>query len=956
MSRYFDQLKLFVDQFSNLRTANYTEFNETPDLFMSMALKYFGWSATQNFDAVNPLSFFFGENVLSSGSADVTPENIRNQFWKRTLNNVSYFFQSKGKRYSIDALFNVLGINRSNISLKEYGFVGNKSSIETIRINKEKDVHLLGIGTGSLSASFVKVPLLVTSSNNEWTVELLTQLPFVSASYSASINEVTGSLWQFTDPQNVTGSFTLLWKRISTLSPSGAFILTGSDGSMFSTSFYPVFDGRMLHVAAGLSSGSSQLPFIELRSIDQDIINFSASAVGTIALTGVFTGSKYDFIIGGNSGSYFSKKTHGFFGETRYWTRQLSSSEIDDHALNFESVGLNDPLEISNPLKFRVALNEDLISTAAGRTNGLTDLSNHGFVATGSQFPTSQNPYKKFLMNMNYISPSVDLKWNENKIRIRNKSKLSIDEIGKDTNEVALEFNLVDALNEDITKIFINLDDFHNIIGEPVNKYRDEYVQLESYRKVYFERLHREINFTNFFKLFQWFDQKIGTAIKQLLPIRTRFIGGEFVIESHMLERPKYAYNFQIFKTPKDTGEGVLASGSNIIAFCGSIQETLESTQAMKGTAAETQFDSLRFGQPFSSYTYGFIFVESGFGHAESGFASAVDVAVGIGPDGGDRRDISHVLGGDVNSGEKFRSSFSDGIEIVDRSVNDNPFFRNKISGDQQDEINNPNVGLNWKNEWARRAEIDLRDKNFDYTLGGYRTGSFIHPKIGQNAFVINGLQTARNNEHYFTGYRKNVKLVAWGLSGSIQQLITSTRLFHLTGANGLELSQSLFDGNDVLVETGSFLSNFNQTFSTIENRFDSVIYFRASGSNTAFNQTEFTVEFKDDNSPIWTNYKEISRSSGSYLTIEDVNDPGWRQYRLFLDHETVLPRFALNRDKVMFRISSSAGKTYAFKDFRLEFNEQLTVDGVQKYVNLDNQFNPNILSNLNRNVMPKVE
>ena len=927
MARYFDQQKLLIDQFSNLRTANYTDFNESPDLFMNMALKYFGWNAIQTFDAASPLSFFFGENVLSSGSLDVSLEDVRNQFWKRTLNNVSYFFQSKGKRHSIDALFNVLGINKNNISLKEYGFVGDKSSIETIRINKEKDVYLLGIGTGSLSASFVKVPLLVTSSNNEYTVEILTQLPFVSASFSSGIKEVTGSLWQFTDPNNVTGSFTLLWKRVSLTSPSGTFILTGSDGNMFSTSFYPVFDGRMLSVAAGLSS--SQRPFIEIRSVDQDVINFSASEIGTVPLTGVFTGSKYDFIIGANSGSYFTQKTHGFFGEVRYWTRQLSSSEIDDHALNFESVGLNDPLEVSNPLKFRIALNENVVATSAGRTNGLTDLSNHGFVATGSQLLASANPYKKHLLSMNYISPSVDLKWNENKIRVRNKSKLSIDEVGKDTNEVALEFNLVDALNEDITKIFINLDDFHNIIGEPVNKYRDEYVELEAYRRTYFERLHREINFTNFFKLFQWFDKKIGTVIKQLLPVRTRFIGGEFVVESHMLERPKYAYAFPIFHTPKDTREGVVASGSSIISFCGSLQQSLEGKNALKGTAASRDY--------FNNTKY----------------TSNVGVnGVFISP-----RDTTVVLDGDTNSGYKFKTSFAAGAERNDRSYDVNNFYRHKYSGDQQDEINDPNVGLNWKNEWARREQITLEGNNFDSNGDGYHTGSFIHPKIGQNAFVINSARGAEESTHFFTGYKKNVKMIAWGLSGSVQQLTTATRLFHLTGVAGcLELSQSLFDANNVLIETGSFLSHFNQTFSTVEDRHDALLTFQVSASSNPFTVADFTVDFKDDNS-IWTNYKRISRESGSiYLEKTEKGEEGWRQFFLVLDHETVRPRFSLNRTNVMFRISSSTDRTYAFKDFQVQFNEQLTNDGIRKYMDIDNTNNDKIFINLNRDILKKIE
>ena len=76
-------------------------------------------------------------------------------------------------------------------------------------------------------------------------------------------------------------------------------------------------------------------------------------------------------------------------------------------------------------------------------------------------------------------------------------------DIASDTNEVSLEFNLVDALNEDIVKIFSSLEDFNNLIGEPVMKYRDEYSDLEGIRRRYFERMSDTLNFTQFFGLFK---------------------------------------------------------------------------------------------------------------------------------------------------------------------------------------------------------------------------------------------------------------------------------------------------------------------------------------------------------------------------------------------------------------------------------------------------------------------
>lgn len=66
MARYFDDLKLYVDQFENIKITNYEDVNEVPDLFLPYLTKYFGWKATEHFNDSNPLQFFFGENVLSS--------------------------------------------------------------------------------------------------------------------------------------------------------------------------------------------------------------------------------------------------------------------------------------------------------------------------------------------------------------------------------------------------------------------------------------------------------------------------------------------------------------------------------------------------------------------------------------------------------------------------------------------------------------------------------------------------------------------------------------------------------------------------------------------------------------------------------------------------------------------------------------------------------------------------
>jgi hypothetical protein len=96
------------------------------------------------------------------------------------------------------------------------------------------------------------------------------------------------------------------------------------------------------------------------------------------------------------------------------------------------------------------------------------------------------------------------------------------------------------------------------------------------------------LNFSTFFDLFQWFDRKISDAIKQLLPARVNFIGGEQVVESHLLERPKYKYQYPVFHTPQEVPEMNVAAKPDIVS--GSVVGIVAEGDAL-GTGARTVMD-----------------------------------------------------------------------------------------------------------------------------------------------------------------------------------------------------------------------------------------------------------------------------------------------------------------------------------------------------------------------------
>ena len=83
---------------------------------------------------------------------------------------------------------------------------------------------------------------------------------------------------------------------------------------------------------------------------------------------------------------------------------------------------------------------------------------------------------------------------------------------------------------------------FENAVGAPEMLYAMGYPDLEKLSQKYFNRLQDKVDFKNYFQFFKWFDTNFSKLIEQLVPNTTEFLGVNFVIESHMLERHKIQY------------------------------------------------------------------------------------------------------------------------------------------------------------------------------------------------------------------------------------------------------------------------------------------------------------------------------------------------------------------------------------------------------------------------------
>jgi len=109
----------------------------------------------------------------------------------------------------------------------------------------------------------------------------------------------------------------------------------------------------------------------------------------------------------------------------------------------------------------------------------------------------------------------------------------------------AIEKSMYRNISENMIKIFSVINDFNNIVGDPVNKYRSQYKELRVLRNRFFERVGNVPDLDKYIEFYKWFDSSLSALLQQLMPASADFSKDiKTLVESHMLERNKYQHRF----------------------------------------------------------------------------------------------------------------------------------------------------------------------------------------------------------------------------------------------------------------------------------------------------------------------------------------------------------------------------------------------------------------------------
>ena len=151
-AQQFDQIKMFLDHFSKLRTIDYLDEDTMANKFLPQFAAYFGFQLPNLYRDADINAYVDGKDLNPDRTLPLRSlRQVQNQIWRRLLTNLPSLIRSKGTIHSIRSLIRAAGLNPDhNFRLREFG--GPK--LKKIGVGREvilKDLKMLDF-SGSLAS------------------------------------------------------------------------------------------------------------------------------------------------------------------------------------------------------------------------------------------------------------------------------------------------------------------------------------------------------------------------------------------------------------------------------------------------------------------------------------------------------------------------------------------------------------------------------------------------------------------------------------------------------------------------------------------------------------------------------------------------------------------------------------------------------------------------------------
>lgn len=392
--------------------------------------------------------------------------------------------------------------------------------------------------------------------------------------------------------------------RQDNLSKNAQFVVSSSVfGSILTSSLIEdVYDGRRWNVRFSLYpekyplssfvTGTKDNYIMELYGVSSDSGEVTtkficSSSIATSVVSGAFLSDCTKLYAGAKCQNLTGSSIIGSdikLLSIKAWADYVSTSSIDEHSKDANNFGVSFPYK--NTFLFQEAPS-NFISKADSlivhwEFNNISETDNNGSISiindiTSGSYLNKINNFRiqhtakgfNFAENEDVTSNEIigygrktlpEIIRSEDMITIVSEEE-KLENFKRDYRPnsfyTTFEKSMYAIISQEILNFFSSVKDFNNIIGEPVQKYRANYNGLRILRQIFFNRISNTPDFHKFLDFYKWLDSSMSNSLMQLVPASANTSNGILnVVESHILERPKYKFPYEqlIFISPEPNG------------------------------------------------------------------------------------------------------------------------------------------------------------------------------------------------------------------------------------------------------------------------------------------------------------------------------------------------------------------------------------------------------------------
>ncbi len=609
----YDLIKNHIDSMGTIHKRGYKKTNSPPNNTLPMLLSNMGWQA------INPFSGSLTDSLGGYLSSVTTIDDIKNNTWRKTLNNLLYIYKSKGTKNSVRALLNVYGYPPDVLEFQEFGGSTEESNPRIFLNTPPSDdgVDLsLSRQSGSFSFTTKKEKLyryIFNSVKNrvlnlDWwmddananTVEFIYKHKQTTQTQTILKSSGSGAetLWDLRLIPSSTGASSSFQFRLNN-SLTGSSAIASNAVSM-STSFLEFKDGQLWNVmlqrmTPSISGAGTQE--YRLHSALQDGTTIQTYGYVTMSISGGVSldsnhlanqnfqssGSRHQL---SSSNLVVGESFSGSLSNVKTWSTPLSTSKFRQHVLNkFSSVG-NTINAHKDELIYNFKLNENYSSASISSSNQnlkivdsapTTTYSDYSIEKDGKFF-TGSFIYGFDFVQVTKLSLQDNIsKPNDNNVLINPRRSVVGDlspiqpavkplhiENSKPLFKTSTKLELYRSPQTFVDNFILdNLSGYNleTLYGNPLNYYSQSYNEFDTFRNDFFDAHPIEVDINKFIRAHEnMFNHSIIEGVKSVVPARSTFSdrNSNFGVEIRptILEKQKYENEEHSIETNPNTLTG----------------------------------------------------------------------------------------------------------------------------------------------------------------------------------------------------------------------------------------------------------------------------------------------------------------------------------------------------------------------------------------------------------------